>query len=84
LNDNELPFENLKEKVMTKFILPALAAATLALSASSAFAHGHLVTGAELYATPAPVVAPAAQDQATAHKTRVIAHKHIAPANTAS
>ncbi|CAM5775021.1 hypothetical protein LMIY3S_04814 [Labrys miyagiensis] len=71
---------------MNKFIVAAVAAAGLSLSASAALAHGHLVTGPELYATPAtsePVPAP--ESTAPAHKTRILRHTaHVPRANTAS
>ncbi len=74
---------------MNKIIVSTLVAAGLALSASSAFAHGRLVTGPELYATPetSQATAPASQDENSArpHKTRVIHHAvHSLRSNTAS
>jgi hypothetical protein len=63
---------------MNKIIVSTIAAAGLALSASSAFAHGHVVTGAQLYATPetSQAAAPASQTDngVQPHKTRIIRH----------
>ena len=69
---------------MNKLVISAIAAAGLALSASAAFAHGHLVTGPELYAAP-EASAPAPQAAPAVHKTRIIHHAAHAPRmNTAS
>ena len=64
---------------MKKLALAAIAVAGLAISASSAFAHGHLVTGPELYATP-QTAAPAQEQMApAAHKTGMVRHLRRSP-----
>ena len=64
---------------MKKFVISVIAVAGLAISASSAFAHGHLVTGSELYATP-ETAAPAQEQMApAAHKTGVVRHVRRSP-----
>jgi len=67
---------------MNKLVLSGVATA-LALCASSAFAHGHLVTGPELYATPADSqAAQAPQPRVPAHHVRVIRHTTSAPSES--
>ncbi|WP_413990791.1 hypothetical protein ACMDCR_01360 [Labrys okinawensis] len=69
---------------MKKLVISAIAAAGLALSASAAFAHGHVVTGPDVYAVP-EAAAPAPQVAPAVHKTRIIRHAAHAPrVNTAS
>jgi hypothetical protein len=80
-----LPFEFQKEKIMKKLLVSLAGATALALCTSAAFAHGHVVTGPMLYATPeASQPANPAPDYNAPHKARVIHHKRIPAANTAS
>ena len=63
---------------MNRIIISTIAAVGLALSASSAFAHGHVITGPQVYATPeaSQAAAPASQTDngVQPHKTRIIRH----------
>jgi hypothetical protein len=85
LNDRECRSNFRRKKIMKKLVVSLAGATAFALCASAALAHGHVVTGQMLYATSeASQPANPAPDYNPPHKARVIHHKRIPAANTAS